>query len=99
MISFEKPLNALEGLQFHFNVVCAYIVFHSDNNSPIVKNNLILQSTDRSSEKGNYIHAQDVQNGTCPVYLHVYAINGLIYITIYEKTSHGQTSHASLNCF
>ena len=50
MISFEKPLNALEGLQFHFNVVCAYIVFHSDNNSPIVKNNSIPKSMDRSSD-------------------------------------------------
>ena len=50
MISVEKPLNALEGLQFHFNVVCAYIVFHSDNNSPIVKNNSIPKSMDRSSD-------------------------------------------------
>ena len=33
--SFEKPLNALEGLQFQFNVVCAYCI--SDNNSPLLK--------------------------------------------------------------
>ena len=59
MISFEKPLNALKGLRYHFNFVYVYCI--SDNNSSIVKNNWTLKSTDRSSRKGD-VQAHDVQN-------------------------------------